>query len=89
MAAHEVDNLSMALSLVSSTRGVALLPAYARNFLPWSVISRPLSASGEPPGIDLVLGYRTGHAPELLRLFLSRVDDLIANATPATSSSTT
>src|SRR4029077_4906626 len=38
---HEVDNLAMAMSLVASTRGVALLPAYAQNFLPWSVISRP------------------------------------------------
>ncbi|MCJ2048733.1 LysR family transcriptional regulator [Methylobacterium sp. J-070] len=79
--AHEVDNLSMAMSLVSSTRGVALLPAYARNFLPWSVISRPLSTDGEPPGIDLVLGYRREHAPEVLKLFLSRVSDLVALAT--------
>ena len=77
---HEVDNLSMAMSLVSSTRGVALLPAYARNFLPWSVISRPLDVDGEPPGIDLVLGYRKEHAPDVLRVFLSRVDDLIARA---------
>ena len=63
--------------------GVAPLPAYARNFLPWSVISRPLSTTGEPAGIGLVPGYQTGHAPELLRLFLSRVDDLIARATGA------
>ena len=28
---HEVDNLAMAMSLIASTRGVALLPAYARN----------------------------------------------------------
>ncbi|WP_322098525.1 LysR family transcriptional regulator [Methylobacterium planeticum] len=84
--AHEVDNLSMAMSLVSSTRGVMLLPAYARNFLPWSVISRPLSTTGEPPGIDLVLGYRTEHAPELLKLFLSRVDDLVARATSTSTS---
>jgi len=83
--AHEVDNLSMAMSLVSSTRGVALLPAYARNFLPWSVISRPLKAAGEVPGIDLVLGYRREHAPELLRLFLSRVDDLVVRATRSPS----
>ncbi|MCJ2022177.1 LysR family transcriptional regulator [Methylobacterium sp. E-065] len=82
--AHEVDNLSMAMSLVSSTRGVSLLPAYARNFLPWSVVSRPLTMDGEPPGIDLVLGYRKEHAPELLRLFLSRVDDLIVRATRPT-----
>ena len=83
--AHEVDNLSMAMSLVSSTRGVALLPAYVLNFLPWSVISRPLSTTGEPPGIDLVLGYRKEHAPELLKLFLSRVNDLVARATRAPS----
>ena len=31
--AHEVDSLVMAMSLVASTRGVALLPAYPRNFL--------------------------------------------------------
>ena len=33
-AAHEIDNLSMAMSLVASTGGVTLLPAYARKFLP-------------------------------------------------------
>src|SRR2546421_1652236 len=31
---HEVDHLAMAVSLVASTRGVALLPAYAQNLLP-------------------------------------------------------
>jgi LysR family hca operon transcriptional activator len=30
---HEADNLAMAMSLVASTRSVALLPAYAQNFL--------------------------------------------------------
>jgi LysR family hca operon transcriptional activator len=39
---HEVDHLAMAISLIASTRGVALLPAYAENFLPSSVTSRPL-----------------------------------------------
>jgi LysR family transcriptional regulator, hca operon transcriptional activator len=39
---HEVDHLAMAMSLVASTRGVALLPAYAQKMLPSSVISRPL-----------------------------------------------
>jgi LysR family transcriptional regulator, hca operon transcriptional activator len=73
---HEVDNLAMAMSLVASTRGVALLPAYARNFLPWSVISRPLQ--GDPPTIDLVVGYNKANASPILKLFLSRVDDLIA-----------
>ncbi len=52
---HEADHLAMAMSLVASTRGVALLPAYARNLLPSSLISRPLR--GDVPTIDLVVGY--------------------------------
>jgi len=52
---HEVDHLAMAVSLVASTRGVALLPAYAQNLLPRSVNTSPI-----------------------LKLFLSRIDDLIA-----------
>jgi LysR family hca operon transcriptional activator len=73
---HEVDNLAMAISLVASTRGVALLPAYARNFLPWSVISRPIE--GDPPTIDLVIGHNKANGSPTLKLFLSRADELIA-----------
>jgi LysR family hca operon transcriptional activator len=73
-ADHEVDNLGMAISIVASTRGVALIPAYARNFLPGSVISRPLE--GEAPTIDLVIGYNRTNTSPILELFLSRVDQL-------------
>ncbi len=73
--AHEADNLAMAISLVASTRGVALLPRYARNFLPWSVVSRPIK--GDVPVIDLVIGYHRANASPILQLFLSRVDELI------------
>lgn len=75
-AEHEIDNLSMAISLVASTRGVTLLPAYARNFLPWSVISRPLD--GKAPTIDLVIGYHKANSSPILKLFLARSEDLIA-----------
>jgi LysR family hca operon transcriptional activator len=75
-AQHVVDNLGMAISLVASTRGVTLLPAYARNFLPWSVISRPLE--GEAPTIDLVIGYHRANTSPILKLFLARSDELIA-----------
>jgi LysR family hca operon transcriptional activator len=75
-AEHEVDNLAMAISLVASTRGVTLVPAYAQNFLPWAVACRPLK--GEPPTIDLVLGYHTLNSSPVLRLFLARSDALIA-----------
>ncbi len=53
---------------------MALLPAYAKNFLPWSVTSRPLD--GEAPTIDLVIGYNKTNASPILGLFLSRVDKL-------------
>jgi LysR family hca operon transcriptional activator len=82
-AKHEVDNLGMAISLVASTRGVTLLPAYARNFLPWSVTSRPLE--GETPTIDLVIGYQKANRSPILKLFLSRIDDLIARVAHETS----
>ena len=72
--AHRVDNLAMAMSLIASTRGVALLPDYAKNFLPWSVTSRPLE--GEAPTIDLVIGYNKTNTSPILGLFLSRVDQL-------------
>jgi len=77
-AEHEIDNLGMAMSLVASTRGVTLLPAYARNFLPVSVISRPLE--GEAPTIDLVIGYNKANTSQILKLFLSRSDDLISRS---------
>jgi LysR family transcriptional regulator, hca operon transcriptional activator len=73
--AHEADNLAMAISLVASTRGFALLPRYAQNFLPWSVISRPIK--GTTPTIDLVVGYHEANASPILKLFLSKIDDLI------------
>jgi LysR family hca operon transcriptional activator len=72
----EIDNFAMAVSLVASTRAVALLPASAENFLKWSVISRPLK--GEAPTIDLVIGYHKANTSPILRTFLSRIDDLTA-----------
>jgi LysR family transcriptional regulator, hca operon transcriptional activator len=74
---HGVDNLAMAISLVASTRGLALMPAYARNLLPWSVTSRPLE--GEAPTIDLAVGYSKANSSAILELFLSRLGELRAN----------
>jgi LysR family hca operon transcriptional activator len=75
--AHRVEYLSMAISFVASTRGLALLPDFARNFLTRSVISRPLA--GEAPSIDLVLGSHQANNSPLLKLFLSRTDELVAH----------
>src|ERR1700686_2559258 len=73
---HGVDNLAMAISLVASTRGLALMPAYAKNLLPWSVVSRPLE--GEAPTIDLAVGYSKANTSPILKLFLSRLEELRA-----------
>src|SRR5258708_39108924 len=80
--AHEADHLSMGMSLIASTRGVGLLPAYAKNFLPQSVTSRPLT--GDTPTIDLVLGYKRSNQSPILKLFLSRLDELVARVSKKT-----
>jgi len=74
--AHEADHLSMGMSLIASTHGVGLLPAYAQNFLPASVTSRPLK--GDTPTIDLVFGYKKSNESPILKLLLSRLDELVA-----------
>jgi LysR family hca operon transcriptional activator len=71
---HGVDNLAQAMSLVASTRGLALLPAYAKNLLPWSVVSRPLE--GEAPTIELAVGYSKSNTSPILKLFVSRLQEL-------------
>jgi len=72
---HGVDNIAMAISLVASTRGLALMPSYADDLLPPSVVSRPLT--GNAPTIDVVVGYNTSNTSPILKLFLSRLDDLV------------
>jgi LysR family hca operon transcriptional activator len=76
---HGVDNIAMAESLVLSTGGLALMPAYAKNLLPSSMVSRPLE--GEAPTIDLAVGYSKANTSPILKLFLSRMDELVV-ATP-------
>jgi LysR family hca operon transcriptional activator len=80
--AHEADHLSMGMSLIGSTGGVGLLPAYAQNFLPSSVTSRPLR--GATPTVDLVLGYRKSNQSPILKLLLSKLDELVARVSNKT-----
>jgi LysR family transcriptional regulator, hca operon transcriptional activator len=72
----EVDNYAMAMSLVTSRRGMALLPASIEGYLPWSITSRPLA--GERPTVDLVVGYHKANISPILKKFLSRIDDVSA-----------
>ena len=49
-----------------------------KELLPSSVTSRPIK--GDTPTIDLVLGYNKASTSDILKLFLARVDRLIARA---------
>ncbi len=79
---HFLDGFATGISLVASTRGVTLLPAYVEPLLPWSVVSRPLT--GNPPVIEIAAGYRTDNPSPVLHSFLEKIDELIAShaATP-------
>jgi LysR family hca operon transcriptional activator len=73
---YDAENLSAGMSLVASTGAVALLPSYVTNVLIPGVVARPLR--GEPPTVDLMMGYNKSNTSPLLKRFLGRTDDLIA-----------
>jgi LysR family hca operon transcriptional activator len=81
--AHEIDHVVMGMSVIASTRGVGLLPAYAESFLTRSVTSRPLK--GDTPTVDLVFGYNKSNKSPILKLLLSRLDELVARVSKAQS----
>jgi LysR family transcriptional regulator, hca operon transcriptional activator len=73
---YDAENISGGMSLVASTGSVTLLPLYVTNMLVPSVVARPLQ--GEPPTIDLMMGYNKSNTSALLRRFLSRTDELVS-----------
>ncbi len=73
---YDAEDIYGGLSLLVSTGGVTLLPLYVQNMLIPTVVSRPLQ--GEPPTIDLVMGYNKSNTSALLNRFVSRADELVA-----------
>jgi LysR family hca operon transcriptional activator len=71
---YEVHNVVHAISMIASTRGVMLLPAYTIRYLPQSITTRPVQ--GEVPTLDLVLAYHRANKSPILKLLLSRVGKL-------------
>jgi hypothetical protein len=63
-------------------RRSGLLPAYSQNFLPSSVTSCPLK--GDTPTIELVLGHKESNESPILKLLLSRLDELVARVSKKT-----
>jgi LysR family transcriptional regulator, hca operon transcriptional activator len=70
--AFEVDNFAVAMSLVTSTGGLGMLPVSIDGYLPASITSRPMA--GAQPTVDLVLGYHKANPSPLLKTFLSKID---------------
>lgn len=73
---HFLDGYATGISLVASTRGVTLLPAYVEALLPPSLVSRPLVDDG--PTIEVAAGYRADNASPILAAFLRDIDRLVA-----------
>jgi LysR family hca operon transcriptional activator len=73
---HEVHNVVHAISMITSTRGVMLLPAYTKRYLPESIVTRPVQ--GEPPTLDLILAYHKANKSPILKLLLARLGKLAA-----------
>jgi LysR family hca operon transcriptional activator len=76
-AAYDAETLSSAMTLVASTGGISLIPLYAQNVLTPNVVARALE--GTAPTIELMLAYNEANASPLLRRFLARADELVAN----------
>jgi LysR family transcriptional regulator, hca operon transcriptional activator len=74
---YDAEDIYGGMSLLVSTGGVTLLPLYVQNMLIPSVVSRPLS--GDPPTIDLMMGYNKSNTSALLKRFVSRADELVAS----------
>jgi LysR family hca operon transcriptional activator len=73
---HEVHNVVHAISMITSTRGVMMLPAYTKRYLPESITTRPVK--GEAPALDLVIAYHKANRSPILKLLLSSIGKLAA-----------
>jgi LysR family hca operon transcriptional activator len=72
---HEVHNVVHAISMITSTRAVMLLPAYTKRYLPESITTRPVK--GEVPTLDLIIAYHRANKSPILKLLLANVGKLV------------
>jgi LysR family hca operon transcriptional activator len=75
---REVHNVVHAISMIASTRGIVMLPAYTRRYLPETITTRPVR--GEAPMLDLVVAYHKANKSPILKLLLSEVGKLAGTA---------
>jgi LysR family hca operon transcriptional activator len=75
--ALETDNIVATLNAVGSGLGFSLLPDYARQFLPASVVARPLDVD-PPPVLDLLVAYRKDDKHAVLAGLISILREYIS-----------
>lgn len=71
---REVHNVVHAISMIASTRGVMMLPAYTKRYLPETITTRPVR--GDAPVLDLVVAYHKANKSPILKQLLSEVGKL-------------
>jgi LysR family transcriptional regulator, hca operon transcriptional activator len=71
---QEVHNVVHAISMIASTGGVMMLPAYTRRYLPETITARPVK--GEAPTLDLVIAYHKANKSPILKQLLASVGEL-------------
>jgi LysR family hca operon transcriptional activator len=71
---YEVHNVVHAISMITSTGAVVMLPAYTKRYLPASITTRPVK--GEAPTLDLVVAYHKANKSPILKLLLASVRKL-------------
>jgi LysR family hca operon transcriptional activator len=72
---HEVHNVVHAISMITSTRGVMMLPAYTKRYLPETIVTRPVK--GEAPMLDLVIAYHKANKSPILKRLLANVGKFV------------
>jgi LysR family hca operon transcriptional activator len=75
---REVHNVVHAISMITSTRGIMLLPAYTKRYLPEAITTRPVT--GETPALDLVIAYHKANKSPILKLLLAKAGELAGAA---------
>ena len=77
---YEVHNVVHAISMITSTQAVMLLPAYTKHYLPDSITVRPVK--GEVPTLDLVIAHHKANKSPILKLLLSNIGKFAETAVP-------
>jgi LysR family transcriptional regulator, hca operon transcriptional activator len=71
---HEVHNVVHAISMITSTRAIMMLPAYTKRYLPDTIATRP--AQGDAPTLDLIMAYHKANTSPVLKQLVSKVGGL-------------